>query len=60
MCNFCKKIITNEEYDKMSFLDILDLSKAFIMKDLVLNTYHLFFLCGDTYYTGKYLENRKY
>ena len=60
MCEFCENIITNEEYDSLSIYDKIDIPKSFIMKDNILNQYHLFLECDDYYYSGKYLENIEY
>ena len=60
MCDFCENIIINEEYDSLSGFDRYDLPMSFIMKDNILNQYHLFFECDDWYYSGRYLEDIKY
>ena len=60
MCNFCEDIITNEKYDSLSFEDKYNLPIAFIIKDNILDRYHLWIECEDYYYSGKYLKNIKY
>ena len=60
MCEFCRDIITNEKYDSLSGFDKCALPRSCIMKDNVLNQYHIFFECDDYYYSGKYLKDIKY
>lgn len=62
MCDFCNKnnIITNEYYDSLHWSNRYELPMTFIMKDNILNQYHLFIQCDDDYYSGKYIEDIKY
>jgi hypothetical protein len=59
MCDFCKNIITKEDYKSLSLYDrVFNLPGSFIMKEEDKN--NLWYECEDDFYSGMYLEDIKY
>lgn len=58
MCDFCKNIITKEDYESLSWIAKIDLPAVFIMKEK--NEYDLWYECDDDFYSGSYLGDVKY
>lgn len=62
MCNFCSdiNIITSEKYYSLSSVEKNNLPIIFIMKDDIVNQYHLSLDCEGFLYSGPYLNDIKY